>query len=72
MSVEEAIAKTVRQLPAEKRKQVLKFAESLTATPSGPLQDPEGLWADFNVDISEDDIAELRREMWKDFPRTDI
>ena len=34
-----------------------------------PLRSPEGLWAAFDIDISEEDIRELRREMWKNFPR---
>jgi hypothetical protein len=27
------------------------------------------LWADLGVDITEEDIAEARREMWGNFPR---
>jgi len=78
MSVEEAILERVRTLPPEKREEVLKFADSLAdplkAAPKTkpPLRSPEGLWADFDIDISEEDIAELRREMWKNFPRDDI
>jgi len=34
-----------------------------------PLRNPEGLWADLGVDITEEDIAEVRREMWGKFPR---
>jgi hypothetical protein len=29
---------------------------------------PRGLWADLGVDISPEDIAETRREMWEAFP----
>lgn len=32
----------------------------------------EGLWADLGVDVSDEDIAEARREMWGGFPREDI
>lgn len=31
-----------------------------------------GLWADLNVNVSEEDIDEMRREMWRNFPREDI
>jgi len=74
MSIEEAILEKVRALPPEKREEVLKFADSLTvsAQPKPPLRSPRGLWADLDINISEEDIAELRREMWKDFPRDDI
>ena len=34
-----------------------------------PLHSLEGLLEDLNVDITEQDIAEARREMWGDFPR---
>jgi hypothetical protein len=27
------------------------------------------LWADLNMNITEEDIAEARREMWGNFPR---
>lgn len=74
MSVEEAILEKVRALPAEKQEEVLKFADSLIPPPEvkQPLISPRGLWKDFDIDISEEDIAELRREMWKNFPREDI
>ncbi len=29
----------------------------------------EGIWANMNVNISEEDIAEARQEMWSNFPR---
>jgi hypothetical protein len=74
MSIEEAILEKVRVLPPEKREEVLKFAASLSESPktSAPLRSPRGLWADLDIDISEEDISELRREMWKNFPRDDI
>jgi hypothetical protein len=74
MSTEEAILEKLRSLPPEQREAVLRFAESLTKPqqPKSPLRNPEGLWAGLEIDISEDDITELRREMWKDFPRDDI
>jgi hypothetical protein len=73
MTIEEAILDKVRKLPPEKQQALLKFADSLAA-PSPPklLRSPEGLWADLDIDISEEDIAEVRREMWKNFPRDDI
>jgi len=73
MSIEEAILEKVRALPPEKQEEVLKFAGSLQSSVLGkPLRDPEGLWAGLGIDISEEDISELRREMWKTFPRDDI
>jgi hypothetical protein len=40
--------------------------------PELPLRSLEGLWAGRAPDISEEDIAELRREMWGSFPRNDF
>jgi hypothetical protein len=73
MSIEEAILERVRALPPEKREEVLKFADSLSEPPQAkpPLRSPRGLWADFDIDISEEDIAEPR-EMWKNFARDDV
>lgn len=73
MTLEDSILEKVRALPPEKRKEVLQFAASLSAGlgPRQPLRNPRGLWAEFAVDVSEEELAELRREMWKNFPRED-
>ena len=70
----------VRLLPPEKQHEVLDFTEFLQArsphsdssAPKPPRKSLRGLWADLNFTISEEDIAELRREMWKNLPREDI
>jgi len=74
MSLEQAILEKVRDLPAEQQQKVLDFADSLRASAEErpPLRSPEGLWDGLGVSISEEDIVELRREMWKNFPREDI
>jgi len=58
-------------LPPDKQSELLKYADSLSTAPqpAAPLRSPRGLWAEFDIDISEEDIRELRREMWKNFPR---
>jgi hypothetical protein len=37
-----------------------------------PLRSLYGLWKDFGVSISAEDIDEAQREMWENFPREDI
>jgi hypothetical protein len=37
-----------------------------------PLQSLYGLWKDFGVDISAEEIDVARREVWGSFPRDDI
>ena len=71
MTIEEMVLEKLRGLPPEKQREVLKFVESLK--PDGgtkkPLRSLEGIWEDLNIDITEEDIAEARREMWGNFPR---
>ena len=49
---------------------VADLERELQATHSTPRKSLRGLWRD--LDITEEDIAEARREMWGDFPREDI
>jgi hypothetical protein len=37
-----------------------------------PLQSLYGLWKDFGIDISAEEIDAARREVWGSFPRDDI
>jgi hypothetical protein len=71
MTIEEIVLQKLRELPPEKQKDVLGFVESLKKNdePRRPLRSLEGLWADVGIDITEEDIAEARREMWGNFPR---
>jgi hypothetical protein len=74
MSTPERIAESVRDLPAERQQEVLDFVEFLRARTCrrAPLRSAEGLWAGLGIDITEEDIAQARREMWGNFPREDI
>lgn len=71
MTIEEIVLEKLRGLPPEKQKQVLEFVDSLKPDGSTkkPLRSLEGLLEDLNVDITEEDIAVARREMWGNFPR---
>jgi hypothetical protein len=68
-SIEEAVVAKLRELPAEKQREVLDFASSLGTKEKRPRKSLYGLWKDLGVSISEEDIAEARKEMWGDFPR---
>jgi hypothetical protein len=74
MSVAEQIVEKVGVLPPERQQEVLDFAEFLAHryTTNEPRRSLLGLWADLGVDITEEDIEEVRREMWANFPREDI
>ena len=74
MSIEQVVVEKLRGLPIEKQKEVLDFVDFLhqKRIVKGPRRSVKGLWADLGVDITEDDVAEARREMWSNFPREDI
>ena len=65
------VLEKLRGLPPVKQKEVLKFVESLKPGEGAkkPLRSLEGIWEDLDIDITEEDIAEARREMWGKFPR---
>ncbi len=71
MTIEQQVLEKLRDLPPEKQKEVLDFVELLKekAGPKKPLRSLLGLWADLNIHITEEDIAQARREMWGNFPR---
>jgi EAL domain-containing protein (putative c-di-GMP-specific phosphodiesterase class I) len=66
MTIEEQVLEKLRDLPPEKQKEVLDFVDSLKENngTKKPLRSLRGLWADLNIHITEEDIAEARREMW--------
>lgn len=71
MSVEKKVLEKLRELPPEKQQEVLHFVDSLAKNggTKKPLRSLEGLWADLDIHITEEDIAEARREMWSKSPR---
>jgi EAL domain-containing protein (putative c-di-GMP-specific phosphodiesterase class I) len=71
MTIEEMVLEKLRELPPDKQKVVLEFVESLkeNGEPKKPLRSLEGLWADLDIHLTEEDVAEARREMWGNFPR---
>jgi EAL domain-containing protein (putative c-di-GMP-specific phosphodiesterase class I) len=74
MSIEKSVLEKLLKLPVDKQKEVLAFVESLEkkAAHRRCRRSLKGLWADLGVDISAEDIAEARREMWSGFPREDV
>jgi Protein of unknown function (DUF2281) len=71
MTIEQEVLEKLRDLPPEKQKEVLDFVDSLKEGngTNKPRPSLRGLWKDLNVHITEEDIAEARREMWGNFPR---
>jgi len=71
MSIEKTVLEKLLKLPVEKQKEVLDFVETLEKKPGSPRhrRSLKGLWADLGAEISPEDIADARREMWGGFPR---
>lgn len=71
MNLEQAVLDKLRELPPDKQQEILDFAEFLQQKnlPKKPLKSVKGLCADLKVDITEEDIAQARQEMWGNFPR---
>jgi len=73
--LEQSIAGIVRELPIEKKREVLDFAQFLESKlmPRPPRLLIEGAWSDLPIDKEGLDkaIDEVRREMWHGFPRED-
>jgi hypothetical protein len=75
----EDILNLAKQLTASQK---LRLIEALVPDLQEPLQRAEegekplrslyGLWKDFGVSISAEDIDEAQREMWGNFPREGI
>ena len=74
MSIEQIVIGRLKELPTGKQKEVLDFIDFLHNKASKKLasESLNGFWSDFKIDIADEDIAEIRREMWSDFPRGDI
>ena len=74
MVIDSSILDKVRMLPPEKQQEVADFIEFLRQQ-SGKLQRKsrlKGLCSDLGVQITEDQIDEMRREVWGNFPRKDM
>lgn len=73
MTIEQSLIDAVRALPPNKQQELLDHANRLRedAAPR-PRKSGKGLWADLNISLSAEDIDEVQREMWKNFPREDI
>jgi hypothetical protein len=71
MTIEEKVLEKLRELPPEKQKEVLDFVDFLKEKNGAkkPLRSLLGLWSDLHFHVTEEDIAEARREMWGNFPR---
>lgn len=73
-SIEQKVLHKLKTLPLDKKQEVLDFAEFLERKNSAKNQRASlrGLWSDLQINLTEEDINEARREMWNNFPREDF
>ncbi|AFZ57244.1 DUF2281 domain-containing protein [Anabaena cylindrica FACHB-243] len=71
MTIEQAVLENLRELPTDKQQEVLDFIQFLKhkLPPKNPRPSFYGLWSDLDINITEQDITEIRQEMWAKFPR---
>lgn len=73
-TLEEALEVAERLSPADKLRLIRliepQIEQVVVEEQSAPRESLRGLWK--GVNITEEDIAEIRREMWGNFPREDI
>ena len=74
VTLEEALDLVKHLSPLDKARLIERIApdieRELMVTRSTPRKSLRGLWR--GLDITEEEIAEARREMWGSFPREDI
>jgi hypothetical protein len=66
MTIEERVLQKLRGLPPQRQQQVLDFVSGLQPSKL-PRRSLLGLWSGLGVEISEDDIAKARRDLWGNF-----
>jgi hypothetical protein len=69
MGIEEELLEKLRGLPREQQREVLHFVDSLKTNGPRKPRSLRGLWKEFKIHVTEEDIAQARGEMWGNFPR---
>jgi putative lipoic acid-binding regulatory protein len=74
IGIEQMVLEKLRSLSPEKQQEVLDFVEFLQQKSSlkRTRRSLKGLWADLNVDISSEDITQVRCEMWGNFSKESL
>ncbi|HEX8683129.1 MAG TPA: hypothetical protein VF707_12495 [Ardenticatenaceae bacterium] len=72
VTLDEVLQLAAQLSPVDKVRLIERIAPQIERelTPSIPRKSLYGLWKGIN--ITEEDIAEARREMWGNFPREDL
>ena len=74
MTLEQLLWNKLKELPIDKQQELLDFADffSQQSIIQATLTSIRGLCDDLKVDITEEEIQQLRQEMWSNFPREEL
>jgi hypothetical protein len=69
--IEETLIAVIKTLPPEKQQALLEFAEFLQAKtiPKFSSKSIKGLWANGDINLTEEELSATRKEMWANFPK---
>ena len=69
--IQETLIAVIKTLPPEKQQALLEFAEFLQAkaTPKSSSKSIKGLWANADINLTEEELSATRKEMWTNFPK---
>ena len=66
MTLKDSLVAVLEDLSVEEQMELLSYAKLLKS--KNPVKRPrkslKGMWADLDIHITEEDIKEVRREMW--------
>lgn len=67
--IEETLIAVIKTLPVEKQQALLEFTEFLQAKTASksPRKSIKGLWANADINLTEEDLSTTRKEMWANF-----
>lgn len=71
MTSEEVLLEKIKVLPPDLKREAIHFVEFLESKVQKNVErvSLEGIWADMDVNLTEEDLREARKEMWQNFPR---
>ena len=74
MTTEAKVLQQLRQLTAEQQQAVLDLIERLARQRSRrtPRKSARGRWGKLKIDVSLEDIRQMRGDIWTGFPREDV
>ncbi|MBD2190078.1 DUF2281 domain-containing protein [Pseudanabaena mucicola] len=69
--IEEKLIAVIKTLPTEKQQALLEFAEFLQAKTASksPSKSIKGLWANADINLTEEELSATRKEIWANFPK---